>query len=69
MLDIGITLRRLRDKHSLSQQKVANCLEISRESYRKWENNKVDFAISQLEKIADLYNITIQEIIIQSDFK
>jgi transcriptional regulator with XRE-family HTH domain len=69
MLDIGITLRRYRDKYNYTQQYVADIIGISRVAYRKWENNEVDFAISQLIKIAELYDIAIHEIIIQSNFK
>lgn len=69
MLDIGITLRRYRDKYNYTQQYVADVIGISRVAYRKWENNQIDFAISQLIKIAELYDIPIHEIIIQSDFK
>jgi len=50
------------------QQYVAEVIGISRITYRKWENNEVDFSLSQLNKIAGLYEITIQDIITQSDF-
>ncbi|MEH3113308.1 helix-turn-helix domain-containing protein [Pedobacter terrae] len=69
MLDIGVTLKRYRDKHGYTQQYAANVIGISRVAYRKWENNEVDFAISQLAKIAELYEVSINEIISQSDFK
>ncbi|SDH32586.1 DNA-binding transcriptional regulator, XRE-family HTH domain [Pedobacter terrae] len=69
MLDIGVTLRRYRDKYSYTQQYAADVIGISRVAYRKWENNEVDFSLSQLGKIADLYEISIQDIIMQSGFK
>lgn len=69
MLDIGTSLRRYRDKYNYTQQYVADVIGISRVAYRKWENNEVDFSLSQLNKIAELYDIPIHEIIIQSDFK
>lgn len=69
MLDIGTSLRRYRDKYNYTQQYVADVIGISRVAYRKWENNEVDFAMSQLIKIAELYELHIHEIIIQSDFK
>lgn len=69
MLDIGTSLRRYRDKYNYTQQYVADVIGISRVAYRKWENNEVDFAISQLTKIAELYEVPIQDIIIQSDLK
>jgi transcriptional regulator with XRE-family HTH domain len=62
-MDIGITLRKLRNMHKYSQQHVADCLEISREAYKRWENNRVNFSISQLYKVADLYAMEIHQII------
>lgn len=69
MLDIGNTLRKYRNKNNYTQQYVADVIGISRVTYRKWENNEVDFSLSQLGKIGELYEIPIQDIIIQSDFK
>ncbi|WP_316846603.1 helix-turn-helix transcriptional regulator [Pedobacter psychrodurus] len=69
MLDIGTSLKRYRDKYNYTQQYVADVIGISRVAYRKWENNEVDFSLSQLNKIAELYDIPIHEIIIQSDFR
>lgn len=69
MLDIGNTLRKYRNKNNYTQQYVADVIGISRVTYRKWENNEVDFSLSQLSKIAELYEMPIQEIIIQSDFR
>lgn len=65
-LDIGITLRKYRDQNKNTQQYVADFLGISRISYRKWENNEIDFTISQLQKISSLYDVEIEEIIAQS---
>lgn len=69
MLDIGITLRKYRDKYGFTQQFVADCLCISRISYRKWENNDIDFTINQLERIAEFYNTSIEVIIKESYIK
>ncbi len=66
LLDIGVTLRKYRDKHVYTQQHVADMIGISRVAYRKWENNNVEFTINQLEKIGILYNIPIDLIIKQS---
>lgn len=69
MLDIGNTLRKYRNKNNYTQQYVADLIGISRVTYRKWENNEVDFSLSQLSKIAELYEMLIQDILIQSDFR
>lgn len=62
-IDIGTTLRKHRDRNFYTQQYIATYLGISRVAYRKWENNEVDFTVSQLLKIGKLYNIQIHEII------
>ncbi|WP_394342353.1 helix-turn-helix transcriptional regulator [Pedobacter chitinilyticus] len=59
-------LRKYRNKNSLSQEHVSNCLNISRQAYQKWENNDVNFNISQLKKIAELYKIPLHMIITES---
>jgi len=66
MFDIGITLRKYRDREKYTQQYVANYIGISRVAYRKWENNEIDFSISKLLKVTELYGITMQEIMSQS---
>ncbi|MFD2284776.1 helix-turn-helix transcriptional regulator [Pedobacter petrophilus] len=57
-----------RDERQYTQQYVANIIGISRVAYRRWENNEVDFALSQLKKIAELYEVPIHEIILHSKF-
>lgn len=67
--EIGYLLRKYRVKSGLTQQYLANCLGISREAYRKWENNNIDFSISQLKRIGLIYNISICNIILESQCK
>lgn len=65
-IDIGSMLRKYRSMNSLSQESVSNQLNISRQAYQKWENNNVDFTISQLKKIGELYEIPLHIIITES---
>lgn len=66
MLDIGNTLRKFRNNYGYSQQFIANCLNISRVTYRKWEYNEVNFNLNQLEKISTFYEIPLHDIILES---
>lgn len=68
-IDIGNTLRKYRLTNSLTQQAVSNYLDISRQAYRQWEENKINFSISQLNKIARLYKLPLHVIIIESYYK
>lgn len=65
-IDIGSMLRKYRSMNSLSQESVSNHLNISRQAYQKWENNDIDFSISQLKKIGELYEIPLHIIITES---
>jgi len=65
-IDIGSMLRKYRSMNSLSQESVSNHLNISRQAYQKWENNDIDFTISQLKKIGELYEIPLHIIITES---
>lgn len=65
-IDIGSMLRKYRSMNSLSQENVSNHLNISRQAYQKWENNDIDFTISQLKKIGELYEIPLHIIITES---
>jgi len=66
IIDIGLTLRKLRNKYKYTQQYLANCLDVSRVTYRKWENNEVDFTLSQLVRISEFYNVSVVDIIKKS---
>ena len=65
-LDIGNTLRKYRLEKKMSQQSVSNYLDISRQAYVNWEQNEVDFSISKLKKISDLYSLPIHLLISES---
>lgn len=65
-LDIGHTLIRYRYSRHYTQQHVANEFEISLTAYKKWEKKKDNFNLMQLDKIAKLYSIPVELIIIDS---
>ena len=62
-MNIGTQLRKLRNKHNYSQQAVAVYLDISRNAYINWENDKADLTISRLELLCDLYNIDLMTLL------
>lgn len=56
-------LKTLRKNHNLSQEKLANILQVSKQSVYKWENemNKPDS--ENLKRIADYFMISIDELL------
>ncbi|WP_307531105.1 helix-turn-helix transcriptional regulator [Pedobacter sp. W3I1] len=54
----------LRTKRNLSQQQVADLLFISRSTYNKWENDIGEVPHSKLFLISEVYQISIQKLIL-----
>ena len=55
-------LRELRKKSHLTQEKVANVLEIRRETYRGYEAGDYEPKLDKLLILADLYQVTLDEL-------
>lgn len=63
MMDFGTNLFNARKKAGLSQEEVAISLNISRQTISKWELNETIPDIYQVQKLARLYAVTIDELI------
>ncbi len=62
MLLIGKKLKELRNSEKLTQKQLAEALNIRRENYTRYENDKVRPDYETLIVIADFYNITLDEL-------
>jgi transcriptional regulator with XRE-family HTH domain len=58
----GGKIRLIRIARGLSQEDVANNLKIEQSAYSKWENNKIKISDDQLEKLANFFGVTIEDI-------
>ena len=63
-MGLGCILRSLRNSYKYSQKYVANCLNISRNAYMAWENGETQLNLKRLEQICELYQISLQELLI-----
>lgn len=61
-LNIGKKLKELRIKEKMTIQKVANILNVTNQAVSKWEHNLSYPSIKLLPKIAEIYNITIDDL-------
>jgi len=59
---IGDKLRKLRVARNLSQQVVADKLDIDRKTYSNWEQNIVDVKGSLVPKLAEIFGVEISEL-------
>lgn len=60
---MGEALRKLRLSRKQSQEFVADCLNISRTAYKGWENGKIDFSLSKLERISEFYEVPLGDLL------
>lgn len=62
-MNLGENIFYHRARCRLSQGDVANALEISRQSVSRWENNSAVPELDKLIKLADLFGITLDELV------
>ena len=60
-------LKELRKKFKYTQKYVANILEISQTQYYKLENNFSNISYDKLNKLASLYNTSIDYLLYRTD--
>ncbi|WP_273215638.1 helix-turn-helix domain-containing protein [Runella zeae] len=63
-MDISNSIRKLRESKHLTQQEVADKLQIERSNYARFEARGNKLTIEQLEKIAEALGVKITEILI-----
>lgn len=49
-------LKLLRFKAKKSQEEVAKCLDVSRNTYASWENNPISLSLDTLNKITNFFD-------------
>ena len=63
ILKLGNRLYSARKKRGLSQEKVAEKLGVSRQTISKWETNETLPDIDQFKRLADLYAMSLDELV------
>ena len=61
-MEIGKNLRRLRSRAGLTQQEVADKLDVSRVAIGQWESEKSMPRKANLEQLADLFDTTVADL-------
>lgn len=62
-MNFGEKLKSLRIKHELSQEKLAEKLNVSRQAITKWENQNGMPDIENLKSIARIFDVTIDSLL------
>jgi len=64
---ISVNLKRLRKIHQYTQEKVAEKINVSRQSIAKWEQGETTPDIESLIKLAKLYNVSLDHLVNHSE--
>lgn len=62
----AIKLQELRKKHGLSQEALAEILDVSRQSVSKWESGKIYPEIDKIIFLSEYFNISVDELLKES---
>lgn len=60
---IGMNIQELRRRHDVTQEELAEKLDVSRQTIAKWERGESAPDINSCIRIADLFNVTVDELI------
>ena len=66
-MEFGEKLQLLRKRHGLTQEQLAAKLYVSRTAVSKWESGTAVPRISKCRKLADIFNITLDEMMVWGD--
>ncbi|WP_316771105.1 helix-turn-helix transcriptional regulator [Pedobacter frigiditerrae] len=59
-MKIGFILKELRSLKGVSQQKIADLLNIERSTYCKWETDMIVVNVNRLQDIATIYGLDLE---------
>ena len=62
-MNLGENIYRLRTERNMSQGHFADAMEVSRQSVSKWENNSAVPELDKLVKMAQVFGITLDELV------
>ncbi|NLC97113.1 MAG: helix-turn-helix transcriptional regulator [Erysipelotrichaceae bacterium] len=62
-MEVSDRIKKLREENNITQQEMADKIGVSRAAIAKWETNKGLPDISNLIRISDIFNISLDELI------
>ena len=68
-MNIAERLQHLRNRENYSQEQLADLLEISRQSISKWESGQGKPEIDNIIKLAQIYDVTTDYILLGQEIK
>jgi len=61
-MNISDNLRRIRNRNNISQQEIADYLDVDRKTYVSWESGTADIKSSYIPKLAKFLHVEINDL-------
>ena len=62
-MDVGIRIKKYREKHNISQDELAEKIFVSRQTISNWENNKSYPDIKSLMLLSNIFNVDRKSVV------
>ncbi|MHC5228386.1 helix-turn-helix domain-containing protein [Enterococcus sp. LJL99] len=62
-------IRSIREDNDMTQQQMAELLNVSQNTYSQYETGKIDWTASTLIKIADYFDVSVDYLLDRTKFK
>ncbi|MGN0907668.1 MAG: helix-turn-helix transcriptional regulator, partial [Bullifex sp.] len=62
-MEVGEKIRKLRSEHGLTQEQLAEKINVSRTAVSKWESGRGWPGIDSLKNLSSLFGVTIDELV------
>ena len=66
-MNIGTNIKRLREQRGMKQNEIADLIGMHRSNYSKIESGQREISISALDKIAQYFNISLDQLVHMGD--
>lgn len=63
MKNVLENIKKFRTEHKITQSEIAEKLGLTQPNYANFENGKIDITISRLEKVAEIFNVSVNDLL------
>lgn len=63
IMGVGSNIRKIREQRGIKQQEIAELINMHRSNYSKIENDQREISVSALDKVAQFFNVSIDELV------
>lgn len=60
---VGMNIKNMRNKKNMTQKELAKKLFVTTQAISRWENNKTEPSINSLILLADIFDISLDELL------